>query len=121
MDLTLLDSRAALGTDRVTSRRGGSAWSELTTARHFSTVQPRVVRVIIGRLGESVRLSAPALGIVVDAADSHKAWEEFLASVTGLPGREWLSFDLGPTRAEEICEGLDAPEDEVWKDSVGGE
>ena len=123
MDLTVLDSRAALGTDRATSHRPTSSWSEFTTVRRFSAVQPRVVRVIIGRLGDSVRLSAPDLDIVVDAVDPHKAWAEFLTTVRDLPlpKRQWISFDVGPTRANEIREGLDAPEDEVWKDSLGGE
>jgi hypothetical protein len=79
--------------------------------------------VIVGRLGDSVRLSAPALDIVVDALDPHKAWAEFLTAVRNIPDdkRQWISFDVGPTRANEIRGGLDAPEDEVWKDSLGGE
>jgi hypothetical protein len=79
--------------------------------------------VIIGRLGDAVRLSAPDLDIVVDAVDPRKAWAEFLTTVRNLPlsKRQWISFDVGPTRANEIREGLDAPEDEVWKDSPGGE
>jgi len=117
MDLTALDSRAALGTDRATSHRPTSSSREFTTVRRFSAVQPRVVRVIIGRLGDSVRLSAPDLDIVVDAADWQKGWAGFITRVRALPNRECFRFDLGRTTAKEIREGLDAPEDEVWKES----
>jgi len=112
-----LDSRASLGSD---IHRGGKTRTEpVEESTYIGECRAiRVVRVILGRLGDCVRISAPDLDIVVDDADIESGWTRFLASVRARPDAGWLAFDVGPTRPEELDAGLDAPEDEDWSSSA---
>lgn len=113
MNLTYLDSRANLGTDLV-SLLGLSCWSD--AIKELVAIYPpnKHIRVITGRLGSTIRMSAPSLNIVVEGATPQEAWGKFINIVKSRQDSAWLTFDVGPTRAEEIQEGLDAPEDEEW-------
>jgi hypothetical protein len=113
MNLTYLDSRADLGTDLV-RLFGLSCWSD--ALKEFVAIYPpnKHIRVITGKLGSTIRMSAPSLNIVVDGANQQEVWEKFVNTVRQRSDSDWLTFDVGPTRAEEIQEGLDAPEDEEW-------
>jgi hypothetical protein len=79
----------------------------------------RTIRVILGRLGSAFRLSAPELDIVVDGDTIAGAWHSFLEAVRGRDDTAWLAFDVGPTRRDEVEQGLDAPDDEDWAEPVG--
>jgi hypothetical protein len=59
-------------------------------------------------------MSAPSLELVVEGKDRDEAWEKFLGIVRQRDDCAWLRFDVGPTRPDEIAEGLNAPEDEDW-------
>ncbi len=115
MNLTYLDSRTNLGTDLI-SLLGLSCWSD--TLKEFVAIYPsnKHIRVIIGNLGSTIRMSAPSLNITVDGTTQQEVWEKFLNVIKNRDDSAWLTFDVGPTRAEEIQEGLDAPEDEEWSD-----
>ena len=78
----------------------------------------RTVRVVLGRLGSTVRLSAHDLGVVVDGDTIEQAWDHFLRAVGGRDDAAWLMFDVGPTRPEEVDAGIDASEDEDWSEPV---
>ena len=117
MSLAGLDSRTFLGTDIEYSRYpdtpSGVEASMVYPARHK-------VRVVLGQLGQCVRMSAPELDIVAEGSDREEAWTKFLEAIRARDDSAWLRFDVGPTRAEEIDQGLDAPEDEDWSDPVEG-
>jgi hypothetical protein len=89
-----------------------------TSSWAFETFATQTVRVVVGKLGPVVRLSAVELGIVAEAESLESAWCRFLDQVREHPNYEWLMFDLSPTRREEIDRGLDAPEDEDWAEPV---
>ncbi len=74
----------------------------------------QTIRVILGQLGGLVRMSAPEIGITVEGLTAEEAWIRFLEEARKRADSAWLSFDVGPTRQEEIAEGLNAPEDEDW-------
>jgi len=78
----------------------------------------QTIRVILGQLGGLVRMSAPEIGIVAEGSRPEEAWAKFLQEVRKRDDSAWLSFDVGPTRQEEIAEGLNAPEDEDWSEPV---
>jgi hypothetical protein len=80
----------------------------------FNPPRKQTVRVIVGKLGQFVRMSAPELDIVVDGATAEEARKYFREEVAKRGHGVWLRFDVGPTRREEIEKGLDAPEDEDW-------
>ncbi|MHC4475688.1 MAG: hypothetical protein ACYTEL_08580 [Planctomycetota bacterium] len=80
----------------------------------FGCRRKHTVRVIVGRLGSMVRMSAPQLDIVVDGATEQEARKAFLQEASKRQDSAWLRFDVGPTKAEEVSEGLNAPEDEDW-------
>jgi len=101
------DSRSSLGTDVF------RPWAR-DAARETSHVFARVIRVVIGRLGSIVRLSAADLDIVADGATWEEAWGEFVGAVRQRDDVSWLSFDVGPLRPNEVESALDAPEDESW-------
>jgi hypothetical protein len=113
MNLTYLDSRTDLGTDLI-SLFGLSRWSD--ALKEFVVIYPpnKHIRVIIGKLGSTIRISAPSLNITIDGTTQQEVWEKFLNVIKRRDDSAWLTFDVGPTRAEEIQEGLDAPEDEEW-------
>jgi len=109
MTLIGLDSRSSLGTDIDCSRYPGEPNSGciLYPERH-------TVRVILGHFGRILRMSAPEIDLVVEANTRDEAWAKFLAEARSRQDAAWLTFDVGPTRREEIAEGLNAPEDEDW-------
>jgi len=109
-NLTLLDSRFDLGTDIVRLANWGDVLKE------YLAIYPpnKHVRVIIGKLGSTIRMSAPSLNLVVDGTTQQEVWGKFINTVKSRQDSAWLTFDVGPTRAEEIQEGLDVPEDEEW-------
>lgn len=116
MGLAHLDSRIGYGTDieRLTySPIPGSV--EAPVAINLYPLK-QDIRVIVGKLGHAVRMSAPDLDIVVEGAGRVEAWDKFLAKIKKRDDSAWLSFDVGPTRREEIEEGLNAPEDEDWSE-----
>lgn len=114
---THLDSRASLGSDIVRESRGASRLAEASTwAGDWSTV--RSVRVVLGKLGASYRLSAPVLNVVQEAPTIEEAWKAFLAAVRLRDDAANLTFDVGPTRPDEIDQGLDAPEFEDWAQDI---
>ena len=110
MNPVLLDSRVDLGTDIVRFAN----WSNVL--KEYLVVYPpnKHVRVIIGKLGSSIRISAPNLDLIVDGLTLQEVWEKFINKVRQRSDSNWLTFDVGPTRAEEIQEGLNVLEDEEW-------
>jgi hypothetical protein len=86
----------------------------------FSRPRIQTVRVIVGKLGSLVRMSAHELDMVVEGETRDEAWREFLQAVGKRDDGAWLTFDVGPTRPEEIAEGLNVPEDEDWAEPVEG-
>ncbi len=111
MNLIDFDSRTFLGTDIEYSRYPDSP-ADVNICVLYPPRQE--VRVIVGELGGLVRMSAPGVGIVVEAPDRGQAWAQFIEEIRKRDDRAWLAFDVGPTRIDEIAEGLDAPEDEDW-------
>jgi hypothetical protein len=113
MTLAELDSRNLLGTDIEHSCYGDSPVGE-----NGYIVYPKrqTIRVIISELAGIVRMSAPELDIIVEGADQGEVWRKFLEEIQKREDGAWLSFDVGPTRHEEIEQGLDAPEDEDWSE-----
>jgi hypothetical protein len=80
----------------------------------------KTVRVITGKLGPLVRISAPEFDIIAEGLNQKEAWETFLNKIRNRDDCAWLAFDVGPTRCEEIEEGLNAPEDEDWSEPITG-
>ena len=74
----------------------------------------RTVRVVVGQLGNLVRMTVPELDISTEGNSRKEAWRKFLEQVGKREDSAWLQFDVGPTRREEIEKGLDIPEDEDW-------
>ena len=81
----------------------------------------RTIRVVAGRFGPMIRLSAAELDIVVDGESLDEAWAMFLGEARTLPEAVGAMFDLGTLTEEEIAAALDAPEDESWADGGEGE
>jgi len=79
------------------------------------------VRVIIGRFGQAYKISAPKIDIVTEGRNPDEAWANFLVEISKREDSASLSFDIGPTRLEEIEEGLNAPEDEDWSETIDDE
>lgn len=114
MILTGLDSRASLGTD---IERTYYPYPEDPNGAVVYIPYPKrqTVRVVLAQLGgQLVRMSAPEIGIIVEGSTAEEAWTRFLKEARKRDDSAWLSFDVGPTRQEEIAEGLNAPEDEDW-------
>ena len=117
MTLTQLDSRMSLGTDIESS----IFWDN-PDLKTFYVLYPKrqTIRVILAKLGLVVRMSAPDLNVVVEGKSQGEAWTMFLDEIGKRDDAAWLTFDVGPTRREEIAEGLDAPENEDWSESAEG-
>jgi len=120
MNLAGLDSRALSGTDIKYS-----PYPDSPLGVEASILYPpkQTVRVILGELGDIVRMSAPDLDIVTEGSNRQEAWSKFLEEITRRfePDESaWLRFDVGPTRPKEIAEGLNVPEDEDWSEVVDG-
>jgi hypothetical protein len=113
MTLTDFDSRTLSGTDIEYPR-----YSDGPTVGEGYTIYPsrQQVRVIIGEFGSIVRMSAPSLDIVCEGSNRDEVWIKFLEEIRRRDDAAWLTFDVGPTRQEEIAEGLDAPENEDWSE-----
>ena len=111
MYLAELDSRRCLGTDiERACFADGPRMEDL-----YVVYPPRTsVRVILGDFGNVMRMSAPQLNIAVEGATRGEVWTKFLEQAAKREDRAWLTFDVGPTRPDEIARGLDAPEDEAW-------
>jgi hypothetical protein len=118
MALTQLDSRMSLGTDIESS----GFWDN-PDLKAFYVLYPKrqTIRVILAELGPVVRMSAPDLNLVVEGESQGEAWTMFLDEIGKRNDGAWLSFDVGPTRREEIAEGMDAPEDEDWSEPIEGD
>lgn len=120
MSTLCFDSRGVQGTDidvRATRESSlpeetdlGSGWLEM-----------RTIRVVVGRLGPMIRLSAAELDVVVDGESLDEAWAAFLGEARALPKTVGAMFDLGTLTEKEIAAALDAPEDESWADGGEGE
>ena len=120
MSLSELDSRINFGTDieRLSAYPSGLCDDKFPETL---SLYPRLetVRVILGRIGPFVRLSAPSLDLVVDGKTKEQVWVKFLNEVVKIcPDSAWLTFDLGATRPEEIQQGLDIDEDEDWSGGI---
>jgi hypothetical protein len=117
MTLTDFDSRTLSGTDIEYPR-----YSDGPTVGEGYTIYPsrQQVRVIIGEFGSIVRMSAPSLDIVCEGSSRNEVWTKFLGEIRRRDDAAWLTFDVGPTRREEIAEGLNAPENEDWSESTEG-
>jgi len=113
MTLIQLDSRMYLGTDieqtPYADGPGDLGWYVLYPKR-------QTVRVILGRFGAVVRMSAPEIDIVTEGQNQEQAWVSFLAEISKREDAAWLTFDVGPTRRDEIRAGLNIPEDEDWSE-----
>ena len=117
MTARALDSRASLGSDMERDVFPDYRYRESSEyLASWSVV--RTVRVVVGRLGSIVRLTANELGIVVDDDTIEKAWRRFVGEVAQRKDAPWLALDVGPTRRHEIDDGLNAPEDEDWSEPV---
>lgn len=114
MSLAHLDSRAALGSD--IDRRRYDVRTELEEGSSLGGpwIEMRQIRVVLGKLGPVVRLSAPQLDLAADGLDFDEAWATFLQLVADRSDSSWLTFDVGPLRDDEALQALDAPEDELW-------
>jgi hypothetical protein len=118
MSLANLDSRIGYGTDierLIYPLIPGSIETPVSISLY---PLKQDIRVIVGQLGHTVRMSAPDLDIVVEGANREQAWTNFLEEIKKREDSAWLSFDVGPTRREEIQEGLNAPEDEDWSEVI---
>ena len=117
-----LDSRNSLGSD--VNRRAPVPYPYVENSGNLGdSLVVKRIRVVLGRLGDLFRLSASELDIQVDAPTLEEAWTAFLNLVEAREDAAWLTFDVGPTRREEVERGLDAPEDEDWAepaDDTGG-
>jgi len=117
MTLTELDSRTLLGTDIEYSHYPDSPSGIEGSILYL---RRQTVRVILGELGDTVRMSAPELDVVAEGSNRVEAWTKFLKEIRKRDDSAWLTFDVGPTRREEIAQGLNAPEDEDWSELVEG-
>jgi hypothetical protein len=117
MSLAELDSRTLFGTDIEYSHYPESPSSGVEA---YVIYPPKLtVRVILGELGDIVRMSAFELNIVTEGSNRLEAWARFLDEIKRRfkPDESaWFRFDVGPTRPEEIAKGLDALEDEDWSE-----
>lgn len=86
---------------------------DTNTCSAFSA-EVQTVRVILGQFGEVVRLSAPEINVVTEGQNPDDAWAKFLVEISKREDSASLSFDVGPTRRDEVIQGLNAPEDEDW-------
>lgn len=121
MSLANLDSRIGYGTD-IERLIYPPIPGSIESPRAISLYPLKQnIRVIVGQLGHTVRMSAPDLSIVVEGANRIEAWTKFLEEIKNRDDGAWLSFDVGPTRREEIQEGLNAPEDEDWSELVNSD
>lgn len=116
MSASSLDSRMSLGTDLERRYSAPGPYAREMSSSSIYYAPSMIIRVIVGRLGSVVRMSAPVLDIVVDAINREDAWAKFLGVVRERDDFAWFRFDVGPTREEEIAMGLNAPEDEEWPD-----
>ena len=82
------------------------------------SAERRTVRVILGRFGKVVRLSAPEIDVVTEGQSPDDAWAKFLGEISKREDSASLSVDVGPTRRDEIIQGLNTPEDEDWDEWV---
>jgi hypothetical protein len=78
------------------------------------------VRVILGRFGKTCRMSASKIDVVTEGLNPDEAWTNFLAEVRKRDDADLLTFDIGPTRHDEIMDGLNISEDEDWSESIRG-
>ena len=117
MSPNILDSRMGLGSD--IERRAPKRRSPESTTSFVEMIPIRTVRVVVGHLGSAIRMSAPEIGVFVERDTIQGTWAAFLDAVRDRDDAGWLAFDVGPTRPEEIEEGLDAPEDEEWAQLFG--
>lgn len=117
MTISAYDSRLGLGTDQLRVAPAEETYVESSSylVNYFAL---RTVRVVLGRVGNVFRFSAPALDILVDANEVSKGWEGFLALASTRPDAAWLTFDVGPLRKEEVLAALNAPEDEDWSEPI---
>lgn len=120
MSLASLDSRVDFGTDLQRSSYPKAPTIIETSAVAKSYPCMRRVRVILAELGPVTRMSAPDLDIVTEGSNRVETWAKFLEEIRKRDDSAWLTFDVGPTRPEEITEGLNAPEDEDWSEVVDG-
>lgn len=78
----------------------------------------KTIRVILGRFGQTYKMSAPKKGVITEGQSPDEAWAKFLVEISKLEDVALLTLDVGPTRREEIFQGLNAPEDEDWDEMV---
>jgi hypothetical protein len=64
-------------------------------------------------------MSAPEINVVVEGHSQEETWVNFLEEISKREDAAWLTFDVGPTRREEIRSGLDISEDEDWSELMG--
>jgi hypothetical protein len=70
-------------------------------------------------LGNLFKFSAPDIDVHVEGATIEDAWKGFVNVVSIRSDAAWLTFDVGPTRPDEIDAGLDADDDEGWDEPAG--
>lgn len=78
----------------------------------------RPIRVILGRFGQIYKMSAPQKDVVTEGQSPYEAWAKFLVEISKRKDASLLIFDVGPTRRDEIVQGLNAPEDEDWDELI---
>ena len=121
MSLASLDSRIDFGTDLQRSTYPKAPTNIETSEMTKFYPCSRSVRVILAELGPVARMSAPDLNIVTEGSNREQAWVRFLGEITKQfepNDSAWFIFDVGPTRREEIAEGLNVPEDEDWSEPI---
>jgi hypothetical protein len=79
-------------------------------------LKKKAIRVILGRFGQIYKMSAPKKDIITEGQSPDEAWAKFLVEISKREDSASLSFDVGPTRRDEITEGLNIPEDEDWSE-----
>ena len=118
--LAKLDSRVVDGTDYgfgIETKEAiyqDIATNAITSTPAISYPTQRKVRVIIGKLGPMIRLSATDLNLMVEGPNFIEAWLSFRDLVDEREDSPFLTFDVGRLRLGEINLALDAPEDEDW-------
>ena len=120
MNLANLDSRIYSGTDIKQKAYPHSSLFKESSSFAESVQIKQNIRVFQGNLGSLVRLSAPMIDIVVEGDNFQDAWINFLDEVRKRDDSIWLTFDVGPTREEDIAKGLNAPEFEDWSEPFDG-
>lgn len=115
MSLMQLDSRNLLGTDTEYSNYRDYP-ADIDGCSRYPTT--RRIRIIIGRLNNIIRMSAPAIDIVAEGTNQNEAWINFLCEAKKCEDSDWFIFDIGPTKREEIEEGLNVSEDEDWSEAI---